>query len=165
GRFGFSMMLYTFDIFERYSHASSPYLTLNFAYDPGVGRYVPVIDENCTADSDAVDGSTKTLEELNEKTKITDKTAPHLDDSFGEYLSALIAEVVPFFFQGHAEAAWRIFDQEYRMSDKDDIREAIQRQLDGSPIYREVLRLAKEREARCKKGKQVTGSSQNKEDS
>jgi hypothetical protein len=56
------------------------------------------------------------------------------------HLGDVLGVVLDYVFAGRAREAWAFYDAAYKLPDKNKIKQAIQRELRQSPVYRFIYR-------------------------
>jgi len=131
GVYEFTQRIYTFDYFDRLSHAYSPFPKIIFAYDREKGEYLPA--NHIYPDyilEEVWDNITK-VRQLN--ARISPAT---YEDKRGEYLSLVLKVLTTFIYAGYEKLGWFFFESEYRLPDKEIIKLKIEERLKKCSVYR-----------------------------
>ncbi len=120
----------TFDYFYRCCHAASPINSVVFEYDVTQGKYI--IQNIKFKDFLMPEGNGNICDEF-DNIKPTDK--PGEVDPGGYYLGSILTDVIAYLYAGEAQKAWEIFDKNYILSDKEEIKDLILKKLESDACY------------------------------
>ncbi len=133
GVFEFTQTILTFDYFDRLPHALSPLPAVVFKYDTKANQYRPANRDFPLYLLDGIEKDARRVEEFNDT--INTKT---YDDPHGEYLSAVLEVVLRYIYAGKEKEAWRFYETEYKLSDKEEMKTKIREKLESCSIYKYV---------------------------
>jgi len=131
--FEFTQGILTFDYFDRLCHALSPIPTVVFKYNKGKNAYVPASQLFATYLLEGIEEDIKVMEEFNETTDFIT-----FDDTGGEYLSAVLQVVLRYVYAGWEKEGWYFYDEKYQLTDKDNMRSKIKKELEKCAIYQYI---------------------------
>jgi hypothetical protein len=131
GKFELTQAVMTFDYFHM-SHASSVFPVAVFSYNEKSRTYVPANKRFSAYVLEDIENDSKALEwarrDVNER-DVTNKE---------EYLSAVLKVLLKRIYAGDEADAWKFFNTEYRLSDKNEFKSDIRKVLRHDPIYRSL---------------------------
>jgi hypothetical protein len=133
GTYELTQAVMTFDYFHM-SHASSVFPTAVFSYDKKSRTYAPANERFSAYVLDDIGKDLKGLELV--RREIDSQNLQHHE----VYLSAVLKVLLKRIYAGNETDAWKFFDAEYRLSDKDEIKSDIKKALRYDPIYRSLYR-------------------------
>ena len=133
GRYELEQAIMTFDYFHM-SHASSVFPTAVFSYDDKSHAYVPANKKF----------SSYLLRDVHDDLKAVDSARANLDPenlaANESYLSAVLRVLFDYIYAGEREDGWKFFNHEFRLSNKDELRNDIEQALRNDPIYKSIYR-------------------------
>src|SRR5262249_47960546 len=133
GRYELIRSVMTFEYFFRI-YSSSVWPTAVLSYDDKSRAYVPANPKF----------SRYLLRELHDNLKELDSAKAHVDpENLGTddgYRSAVLQVLLDYLYAGERENGWKFFYHEYRLSNKDKIRNDIEKALRSDPIYKSIYR-------------------------
>ncbi|TET18220.1 MAG: hypothetical protein E3J78_06680 [Candidatus Cloacimonadota bacterium] len=121
-----------FSYFYRCCYAASPSYSVIFEYDPERQEYV-VQNSKFREFLIPEEPDIFILADEFEDIKTTDN--PDEVDPGGYYLGSVLNEVIPFFYAGEIELAWRLFDTYYILEDKTEIKELMIKRLESDSCF------------------------------
>lgn len=131
GKCELTQAVMTFDYFHM-SHASSVLPTAVFAYNDKSRTYLPANKKFSSYLLGGIKDDRTRLESA--KANLDPKAvAPH-----EEYLSAVLGVFLDSVYAGRQADGWSFFNDEYRLSDRQEIKTDIQRAFRNDPIYRSI---------------------------
>ena len=133
GTYELTQAVMTFDYFHM-SHASSVFPTAVFSYDKKSRTYVPANQRFSAYVLDDIEKDLKALELA--RRDIDSQNLQHHE----VYLSAVLRVMLKKLYAGNEADAWKFFNAEYRLSDKDEIKSDIKKALRHDPIYRSLYK-------------------------
>lgn len=120
-----------FDYFDRLPHVYSPSALVIFQYDSNEQMFVPANNKFSAYLLKDIEKKIKAVKAFNAKTDFS-KIKPEKDL---EHLSLVVQVVLDYVYAGKEPEAWAFFDQEYRLSDKEEMRGKIKEKLAGDQVY------------------------------
>jgi hypothetical protein len=118
----------TFSYFYRCCYAASPFNSIILEYNSKKNRYVV---QNLKFKDYLLAGSDGSIELSEDFISGIDPTAePEDADPGGYFLGAIVSEVLVFLYAGEEEAAWKIFDTHYTLSDREEVKRLIKEKLE-----------------------------------
>ncbi|HMF57801.1 MAG TPA: hypothetical protein VK619_15770 [Pyrinomonadaceae bacterium] len=142
GRYEFTQSEMAFDYFHM-SHAVSRFPTVVFAYDERAREYRPA---NARFAEYVLRGIEQDIEEVK---KLNGQTLP-ADESFvrEKIFSAVIQVLLKYIYSGRETEGWSFYDRNYKLSDREQMRAEIKKQLKSSIIYNSIYRRGNHRGSR-----------------
>jgi hypothetical protein len=134
GRYELLQSVMTFDYFHM-SHASSVFPTAIFSYDEKARKYLPANRRFSTYLLEGIEGDLKHLEE--ERAKLD---GGNDIISLEAYRSAVLQVTLKYIYAGRRADGWQLFEREYQLSDKDEIRADLKKLLATDPVYQSIYR-------------------------
>ena len=133
GRYELIRSVMTFEYFFRI-YSSSVWPTAVLSYDDKSRAYVPANPKF----------SRYLLRELHDNLKELDSAKANVDpENLGTndgYRSAVLQVLLDYLYAGERENGWKFFNHEYRLSNKDKLRNDIEQALRSDPIYKSIYR-------------------------
>ena len=125
-----SLAVTSFWGFGAMSMAESPMPCVVFKYDATARKYMP--------DKAAFAGA---LSDIDEDVQRIDPDENPRGGSNGPYLATRLDVFLRYAYAGRENDAWSFFDEQYNLSDKEDVKRGIKRILETEPVYRYVYGL------------------------
>jgi len=120
GVFEFTQNVMTFDYFPL-SHSGSPFPPAIFKYNQRAGKYLPANWLFPLRVAEGIEARLATLAGLNKRPELEKLTAIDAPEYTAESLNVLLR----YLYAGQEKNAWDFFDENHRLSDKQEVNYSI----------------------------------------
>lgn len=134
GIYEFQQTVVTFDYFNGLCHACSPLIDVVFRYDKKAKKYVPANQLFSGYALDGIEGDIAEVEQINKELKPADPI------NRDKYFGAVLKVVLRYIYTGNENEAWAFYEKEYKLSDKEEVKSKIIKELKDDPVYRFIYR-------------------------